>query len=155
MDGRFPRAGSSRDGERECGNSRKDVIEAAHYLHDTYNGGGILMDDSTTHLMTLARLPIHEYVAIFNGALWHAALMDPAPIARYIVVSENTQDGATDLLLNAVNQNPGYFADYTKVYTNGGVTIYERKAGDCGTGAVSGGTRYIGCHAYDESEAIL
>lgn len=103
------------------------VIEAAHYLHDTYDGGGILIDDSTTHIMTLARLPMREYVATYSGAPWRAALTDPSPIARYIVVSNNRQDGVVDLLLKTAGQNPYYFADYQKVYTNDGLTIYERK----------------------------
>jgi len=104
------------------------VIEAAHYLHDRYNGGGILLDDSTTHLMTLARVPMREYVSTYSGASWKAALTDPAPIAKYVVVSNNRQDGVVDLLLKTAGQNPYYFADYMKVYTNDGLTIYERKS---------------------------
>jgi len=103
------------------------VIESARFLHDAYHGGNILIDDSTTHITTLARIPIHEYVGTYSGALWRAALIDPTPVAKWIVVSNNKQDGVIDILLKTASENPYYFTDYNRMYANNGLAIYERK----------------------------
>ena len=103
------------------------VIESARFLHDAYHGGNILMDDSTTHITTLARIPIREYVGTYSGALWRVALINPAPVAKWIVISQNKKDSISDILLKTVSENPYYLTDYNQMYTNDGITIYERK----------------------------
>jgi len=103
------------------------IEDAATWLRGHYDGGGILIDDATTRIITVSHIHMREYIGAYSGAPWKAALTDPSPIARWIVVSSDKQNGVVDKLLQIAGENPYYFADYNTVYTNQGVTIYMRR----------------------------
>lgn len=103
------------------------IEDAAIWLRGHYDGGGILIDDATTRIITVSHIHMQEYIGAYSGAPWKAALTDPSPIARWIVVSSDKQNGVVDKLLQIAGENPYYFADYDTVYTNQGVTIYMRR----------------------------
>ncbi len=103
------------------------VEDAAVWLREHYDGGGILIDDATTRIITVSHIHMREYIGAYSGATWKSALTDPAPYAKWIVVSSDKQNGVIDKLLQVAGENPYFFADYDTVYTNKGVTIYKRR----------------------------
>ncbi len=103
------------------------VEDAAVWIREHYDGGGILIDDATTRIITVSHIHMREYIGAYSGPTWKSALTDPAPYARWIVVSSDKQNGVVDKLLQVAGENPYFFADYDTVYTNKGVTIYKRR----------------------------
>lgn len=100
-----------------------DVRLCATYLNQYYDGGGILVDDSKNTILTIANMPIKEYIATFNTELWRTALRDPTPYARWVVFNKYLAD---DILLQTAKANPDFLKNYTVVYDTGQIAVYKR-----------------------------
>ena len=111
-------------------NNAAEDRAVARYLSQNYDGGGILTDETTNIIATLAGLPIREYVSTFNGPFWREAIIDPAPHVRWIVLLNPTDaaaEGFNDRVTKRALANPYFLAEYAPVFTSGNVAIYKRQ----------------------------
>ena len=81
----------------------------AHYMHEL-SGSGFRLRDF-----------LHEG----NGDIWLAALVDPDPIAEWILIEESARGG--DMLAALVRKRPQFLAGYDKVAGGGGTVLYRRR----------------------------
>jgi len=118
--------------EEGLGNQRGSlsVRQVSDYLNKNYDGGGILVDDSKSTVLTIANLNIREYIATFSGSLWFKALVDPTPYARYVIYNKPQGDTIlsqnNDIITERVKSNPNFFENYTPVFNTDFITIYKR-----------------------------
>ena len=114
------------------GNQRGSVSvqQVSNFLNKNYDGGGILVDDSKSTVLTIANLDIREYIATFSGQTWRDALVDPTPYARWVIYNKPQGDTIlaqnNDIITERVKQNPDFFKNYTPVFNSDFITIYKR-----------------------------
>lgn len=106
------------------------VRQVANYLNKNYDGGGLLVDDSKSTVLTIANINIREYIATFSGKLWFQCLIDPTPYARYVIYNKPQGDTIlsqnNDIITERVKSNPNFFENYTPVFNTDFITVYKR-----------------------------
>lgn len=99
--------------------------QVSEYLRDRYDGGGILIDDSLhSPLMLRVGLDLREYIATFSGDLWRAALQDPTPYVRWVVLRPEDN---SDRLQAALINNPRFQGSYRVAIQDQGYAVYRRQ----------------------------
>jgi len=95
---------------------------AARYFREHYRGGGALVfNGDNPWFFTETGLDFHEYIDVYNGALWTLALQDPAPYARWVVLRPGFD---TDMA--TLRSNPNFIGQYTLRYQAHGYAVYGR-----------------------------
>ena len=94
---------------------------AAAYLHDHYQGGEVLADDSATSaFMFAADLDLKEFVSPGFHPYWERALTDPSAHVRWAVAS------AGDAVTADLTAHPDRFGAFRMVFDDGTVKVYQR-----------------------------
>ncbi|MFT4287652.1 ArnT family glycosyltransferase [Nocardioides sp.] len=105
--------------------------QAAAYLRDHYDGGGILMDESVASngIIPLVRVPVKEWYLRASGDYYTAALEQPAKYARWILVATDRGGlslDTADQVYAQMLEHPELFTAYAPVYEGEGHAIYRR-----------------------------
>ena len=98
---------------------------AADFLRLQYDGGGILIDESSSFVILRARIPQREYIGSFNGDLWRASLVAPERHAAWVVMDDNAAK-SPDRVHEALASSQNTTLYYTLVYAERGISIYKR-----------------------------
>ena len=109
------------------------VKEMATWLHDHYDGGGILMDESADKLAVapVIGVPIGEYYNRATGELFDQALAEPQEYARWVVmhrvqVTNYATRSALDMVTAELAEDPQFATDYRLVYAISDLGVYRR-----------------------------
>ncbi|MEV5000153.1 hypothetical protein [Nocardioides sp. LML1-1-1.1] len=113
-----------------------DVKKMAHWLHDHYDGGGLLIDESADKLAVAPVIAI-DFDEVYNRAAGDAfddALDDPQGRVRWVVmhrtqVTTYATKAALDLVTTALAEDPQFLADYDLVYSVADLGVYRRIGG--------------------------
>jgi len=106
--------------------AKAESLQTAQYLHEHYDGGGILIDDTMSQAIHEARIDMHEYIATFSGPLWIRALEDPAPYVRWVVMHT---DDESDRVTAALISSPNFTGRYALEFEDKGYAAYRRVEG--------------------------
>lgn len=111
----------------EPNQQQRRVVTAA--LKQVWDGSPILMSmGSLAHYMhDLGRegFDIGDFLHEGNGDVWKAAIVDPTPHARFILVEEWAEGG--DVLAHLFQEHPEIAAKYERLAEGGNVVLYQRK----------------------------
>ncbi len=124
-------------------------VHAAAFLQTHYTGGDILVDDVMLPvLVTRAGIPMRNYTALSNGALWRAALARPAESAAWIVMQTDekyeyrmtlvcgagcsktvpaTMAAQKDHVAEWLQASPDLAGAYDLAFDENGLRVYRRK----------------------------
>lgn len=98
-------------------------------LEQTWDGSPILMSmGSLAHYMhDLGRegFDIGDFLHEGNGDMWKAAIIDPAPYARFMLVEEYAEGG--DVFAHLFRDHPAIAATYERIAAGGNVVLYRRR----------------------------
>ena len=81
----------------------------AHYMHDLGREGFNIADF------------LHEG----NGDMWQAAIIDPTPHARFVIIEERAEGG--DYFAHLFRGRPDIAANYERIAAGGNVALYRRR----------------------------
>ncbi|RFA22827.1 hypothetical protein B7R25_02725 [Subtercola boreus] len=109
------------------------ATDAARFLHDNYDGGQVLMDESAagSALLPEIGIPLVDYYNRSTGDLFTAAIASPATHAKWVFVStadapELSQTGVADLVYDKIKNQSSFQTAYRVVFEKGDYRIYER-----------------------------
>ncbi|MBS44034.1 MAG: hypothetical protein CMH83_12895 [Nocardioides sp.] len=109
-----------------------DTKDAARWLREHYDGGGILMDQTPdkSSVAPVLGLPIDEFYTRASGAVFEEAIADPYGHARWVFMHRSQVEGsATDTGLDRVTArlalDPQFHARYRLVYAVEDIGIYR------------------------------
>ncbi|MBF4461026.1 MULTISPECIES: ArnT family glycosyltransferase [unclassified Rathayibacter] len=109
---------------------------AARFLHDHYDGGGILIDESAAGnaLLPEIGIPLAEYDNRSAGELFDEALAAPYTHDKWVFVTtadapELSETGVADLVYDAITRDSSFDTRYRPVFRQGLYVIYERLGG--------------------------
>lgn len=98
-------------------------------LEQTWDGSPILMSmGSLAHYMHdlgRERFDIGDFLHEGNGDMWKAAIIDPAPYARFMLVEEYAEGG--DVFAHLFRDHPEIAATYERIAAGGNVVLYRRR----------------------------
>jgi len=98
-------------------------------LAQTWDGSPILMSmGSLAHYMhDLGRegFDIGDFLHEGNGDMWKAAIIDPAPYARFMLVEEYAEGG--DVFAHLFRDHAEIAAKYERIAAGGNVVLYRRR----------------------------
>lgn len=111
----------------------KAVKEVAAWLHDHYDGGGLLIDESADKLAVAPVIAI-DFDDIYDraaGGLFYEALAAPERHVRWVVmhreqVTTYATRTAIDLVTGALATDPQFHARYALVYAVANFGVYRR-----------------------------
>ncbi len=100
-----------------------DSRDAALWLNAHYNGGGILLDETTWSNAVLPEIgiPLREFYLRANDQLFADAVAAPARHVRWVWTSRNASDPVA-----ALTKTAGFRAAYHPAYQNSTIVIYVR-----------------------------
>lgn len=103
-----------------------DSRQAAAWLGVHYNGGEILLDETTWSNAVLPQigLPLRDYYLRANDQYFTEAVADPTGHVRWVWASRSGSDQVTALIRTA-----SFAADYQQVFANETIAIYYRIGG--------------------------
>lgn len=111
----------------------REVKKAARWLGTHYDGGSILMDESSDKLAVapVIGLPLSDYYNRATGGLFDQALENPATHARWVFmhvkqIKYTSTQSATDHVTAVLAGDPQFHARYALVYRAGNFGIYRR-----------------------------
>jgi hypothetical protein len=97
-------------------------------LAETWDGSPIMISMGSLghymHDLSLAGFDIRDFLHEGNGDLWKAAIIDPRPYVRYLLVEEYAEGG--DVLSHLLRERPDIEAAYVRVTEGGNVALYRR-----------------------------
>ncbi|KRB76908.1 hypothetical protein ASE01_09060 [Nocardioides sp. Root190] len=113
-----------------------EVKEMARWLHDNYDGGGLLMDESADKLAVAPVIAI-DFDEVYNRAAGEAfedALAAPQRSVRWVVmhrtqVTTYATKAALDLVTEALATDQQFLADYALVHSVADLGVYRRIGG--------------------------
>ncbi|WP_377321200.1 hypothetical protein ACFJIY_18955 [Pimelobacter simplex] len=113
-----------------------DVKKMARWLHDHYDGGNLLIDESADKLAVAPVIAI-DFDQVYNRAAGDAfddALADPESHVRWVVmhrtqVTTYATKAALDLVTTALADDPAFLAGYELVYEIADLGVYRRIGG--------------------------
>ncbi|MHB8619580.1 MAG: glycosyltransferase family 39 protein [Chloroflexota bacterium] len=100
------------------------TFAVARYLRTHYDGGGILVDESSAGFMTPAGIHMKEYIGTFSGQLFLQALRDPGKLVRWVVINTKNPNDRVGSVLAA---SPSFHSQFRLARSIGGFEIYESK----------------------------
>ncbi|HEX6512363.1 MAG TPA: phospholipid carrier-dependent glycosyltransferase, partial [Chloroflexota bacterium] len=103
--------------------SQPASVEVASFMRINYDGGGILVDESSSIFMTRAGLPLKEYVGTFSGQLFNDALRNPEQAVRWVVFPTDTSRDRIGAVLAPSQQ---FHSRFRLLKSIDGVEIYQR-----------------------------
>lgn len=111
--------------------SNVDSVSVAQYLQEHYDGGYILIDETSGGHATLPLigLPLDEYVNRSTGEIFDAALRNPAKYVQWVVVytgDDPSGSGPGDVVLRELLKNPEVFSQFALVYETPTQAVYKR-----------------------------
>lgn len=100
-----------------------DSREAAAWLNAHYNGGGILLDETTWSNAVLPEIgiPLREFYLRANDQLFTEAVAAPTSHVRWVWTSRDASDPVV-----ALTKTAGFRAAYREAYQNATIVIYVR-----------------------------
>jgi hypothetical protein len=75
--------------------------------------------------MAHAGFDLEDFLHEGNGQLWKAAVLDPAPYVRWMLIEETAEGG--DMLAQRARANDRYLARFERLADGGGVVLYRRR----------------------------
>jgi hypothetical protein len=104
--------------------------EVSRWIGAHYDGGHILLDETSIASLPQMGIPLREFVLRSNGADFPAALEDPASYARWVVMhrTQAAYDGDThdnDQVTDAMRRLPQFGAAYALVHENPDYVVYR------------------------------
>jgi hypothetical protein len=107
------------------------VKTAGEWLRTHYDGGGILMDQTSLLVAPVMGIPIDEYFTRAAGEVFEEAIADPYDHARWVFMHrEQVTDSMTETGIDQVTKGlmgqPQFHARYRLVYAISDVGIYRR-----------------------------
>lgn len=105
--------------------------QAATWLGQHYDGGGILMDESQSPLAPVIGVPLNEYYNRAAGDYFTEALANPYTHARWVFMhgvrgTDNATTEVLDLVTKELMADPQFHATYRLVYSISDLGIYRR-----------------------------
>lgn len=99
---------------------------AADWLGAHYDGGSILLDETTWSNAVLPQIgiPLREFYLRANGDLFSQAVADPAAHVRWVWASRSATDEVTELTSTAA-----FSRSYRQAYANDQIVVYTRIGG--------------------------
>lgn len=111
----------------------RPVKAMATWLHEHYDGGGILMDESADKLAVapVIGIPLDEYYNRASGDYFDEALADPERYVRWVVmhrtqITSFSTRAAFDYVTTALADDPQFDANYALVYEVSDLGVYRR-----------------------------
>lgn len=100
-----------------------DSRAAADWLNAHYDGGGILLDETTWSNAVLPQIgiPLREFYLRANDQLFTDALAAPAGHVRWVWASRGASDSVT-----ALTKTAGFRSSFHEAYQNATIAIYVR-----------------------------
>jgi hypothetical protein len=80
-----------------------------HYMQETSHDG----------------LNVRDFLHEGNGDIWLAALDEPLPYVRWIMIEEKAEGG--DMLYKRAREHPDFLRGYSRVCEGAGLVLYERQ----------------------------
>ena len=110
-----------------------DVKAMALWVRRNYDGGGVLIDESSDKLAIapVIGLPLKEYYNRSTGALFKDALKNPETHAKWVIMrgvqllSSGTQ-GSIDLVTEALANDTQFLANYRVVFQRNDLLVFKR-----------------------------
>jgi hypothetical protein len=108
-----------------------DRTKVSSWLHDHYDGGGLLLDETSIASSPQIGIPLKDYYNRDNGAAFSAALRNPARYVRWIFMHTTPEAGSGDGQSNdqvsaAMAKIPQLSAQYAVVYSAGDLEVLRR-----------------------------
>ncbi|MBK9100303.1 MAG: hypothetical protein IPM90_01765 [Austwickia sp.] len=105
-----------------------DRAAASRWLGENYDGGGLLIDETSIPSAPQIGIPLRDHVNRVAGARFAAALTDPAGHARWILTRDPDSrwtDPTRDQLAAALHQQPALLTPYRLAFTAGDYRVYR------------------------------
>ena len=104
---------------------------ASLWLHRHYDGGGLLLDETSIASAPQIGIPLRQYYDRDNGAAFQQALHDPARYVRWIMmhVEPGKEDGDVhddDQVTRAMRKVPQFSAEFAVVFRSGTLEVLRR-----------------------------
>lgn len=106
---------------------------AAAFLRENYQGGGVLMDESAAGSAPLPEIgiPLADYYNRSTGDLFDQAIASPSTHAQWVFVSAAgasglNETGVADLVWDALQDDPAFATNYRLAFSEGTYSIFER-----------------------------
>ncbi|MFP3579539.1 hypothetical protein [Arthrobacter sp. fls2-241-R2A-200] len=113
--------------------STTNSTAAARWLHEHYQSGGILMDESArgNAVLPVLGIPLKEIFNRASGDYFAPALRAPSKYAKWVFVNVEGGTGAkdsgpTDLVYQAILTDPSFPVQYSLAFSTPTHRIYER-----------------------------
>ncbi len=112
-----------------------DRTQAATWLRENYDGGGLLIDNATLSCAPLLGIGLREQLNTEDEPRFTAALNDPSRYARWVLMHRLPAPGAPvgqesgDRVTKAFRANDRAQLDYRMVYAVGDLVVYRRVEG--------------------------
>ncbi|MBS44037.1 MAG: hypothetical protein CMH83_12910 [Nocardioides sp.] len=113
--------------------SLADTVAAATWLHEHYDGGGILMDENSDKMAVAPRIgvPLRELYYRASGDVFEDAVAAPEDYARWVLmhreqVSTGGTRSSTDQVTAALADDPMFHVRYRMVFSSGDIGVYRR-----------------------------
>jgi hypothetical protein len=103
--------------------TKTNPVQAARYLREHYEGGGVLIDDSLVGMIFESGLPLREFVATGNGDLWRSSLQEPAQHVEWVAFRP---DEMGDRVTAALDGERRLTDNFTLEYATEGYVLYRR-----------------------------
>ncbi len=113
-----------------------ELKDAAAWMGEHYDGGGILMDESAdgNAVLPLIGLPLRDFYIRAAGDAFDRALAEPNAYVRWIYMhrtelDETSTEASFDRVTRAMLANPQFEANYAEAYRAGPISIFRRVGG--------------------------
>ena len=116
--------------------AKADVREGFLWLREHYDGGKVLIDETSTGYGSMPTLgiPLAQTITRSSGPDFELAVADPQRYAKWVMVqrdayesgSESATSAQTDMVGTAVRDQPYFLLHYRLVYSNEVDLIFER-----------------------------
>lgn len=103
--------------------ARAGRLQAADFLRQRYEGGGILIDDTNPQFIFEAGIHMNEYIGTFTYDLWPRALHNPAEHVEWVVLNPGSEG---DRVTNGINMSE-LKARFRVEFKDGGLELYRRQ----------------------------
>ncbi|HBJ72158.1 MAG TPA: hypothetical protein DDY88_00225 [Actinobacteria bacterium] len=98
-------------------------LAVASWVGDHYQGGDILIDETSILNLIQLRVPLSKVVGLYTGQPFENNLVDVSPSVTWVLADTNN---VHDRVWTALKNNPSFRNRFAAVYTSGTMTAFKR-----------------------------